>query len=436
MSVPRYESYRDSEVEWLGGVPSHWDVKSLKRGLRLVTERTDRRSWAIGLENIEGWSGRLLETDADFEGEGVGFEAGDILYGKLRPYLAKVYVAERPGEAVGDFHVLRSEMAVLPQFVAYQLRTHEVVSQLNGSTFGARMPRVGWEFMGGLPLAFPPLAEQTAIAAFLDRETGKIDALVEAQRRLIELLKEKRQAVISHAVTKGLDPAAPMKDSGVEWLGEVPAHWEVATIGSVALEVQTGPFGSQLHAEDYVEGGVPVINPSNIRDGCIVADDKITATRERASLLSQHKLQVGDLIVARRGEMGRCAVTQQEQVGWLCGTGSLRVRFGDRLRSDFAAHALRTPYIVEQLKLTSVGATMDNLNASILSSIKLPLPPKGEQELIVCAIQEQQAALDALCRLSEAAIDTLQERRAALISAAVTGKIDVRGLVPDHAEAA
>ena len=220
MSFPRYPAYKDSEVEWLGELPAHWEVKRLKHNLRLLTEKTERRTNPVALENIESWSGRLVHTETEFQGGGVAFERGDILFGKLRPYLAKAHLASDSGEAVGDFHVMRPSAAIYPRFAQYSILNRSFIDIVDGSTFGSKMPRASWDFVSSIPMPKPPLAEQTAIAAFLDRETAKIDALVAEQENLIGLLKEKRQAVISHAVTKGLDPSVPMKDSGVEWLGD------------------------------------------------------------------------------------------------------------------------------------------------------------------------------------------------------------------------
>jgi len=206
MSFPRYPKYKDSGVEWLGDVPEHWGVKRFKYNLRLLTEKTDRRENPVALENIESWTGRFIPTETECEGEGVAFDADDILFGKLRPYLAKAYRAESPGEAVGDFHVMRPVPGMDSRFAQYQILNRKFIAIVDGSTFGSKMPRASWVFVGGMRVTTPPSEEQTAIAAFLDCETARIDALVAEQQRLIELLKEKRQAVISHAVTKGLNP--------------------------------------------------------------------------------------------------------------------------------------------------------------------------------------------------------------------------------------
>ncbi len=155
---------------------------------------------------------------------------------------------------------------------------------------------------------FPPFTEQRAIAAFLDHEIARINALITKKEQLIELLKEKRATLISHAVTKGLDPTVPMKDSGVEWLGEIPEHWEVKRVRDITELLQTGPFGSQLHSSDYSPNGIPVINPSHLKDGHISPDWDCAVNEETFSRLTRHGLQKGDIVFARRGQMGRMRI--------------------------------------------------------------------------------------------------------------------------------
>ena len=322
---------------------------------------------------------------------------------------------------------IRTKPGFNPKFAWYVMNNDIARLQfdhLSNSTTG--LANLNSTMIGELLLSVPPSAEQQAIATFLDRETEKIDALITEQQRLVELLAEKRQAVISHAVTKGLNPNAPMKDSGIEWLGEVPGHWMIVPLGYLATLIQTGPFGSQLHSEDYVESETPVINPSNILDGKLVADWSCTVTQEIVARLSQHKLMFGDIVFARRGEMGRCAMVTTNEINWLCGTGSLNVRLSSLAIPEFVSIYLRTAYIRELLKLESVGSTMDNLNTQILSKVPVPLPSLAEQHAIAMFLDIETTKFDTLTAEANRAIALLQERRSALISAAVTGKIDVR----------
>jgi type I restriction enzyme S subunit len=272
-----------------------------------------------------------------------------------------------------------------------------------------------------------PFPEQYAIAAFLDRETAKLDTLIAKKRRLIDLLGEQRAALISRAVTKGLNLDAPLKDSGVEWLGEIPAHWEVARLRFIADSIQTGPFGSQLHAEEYISGGTPVINPANIQNGRIVPDLDCAIDDPTLKRLSRYKLNEDDIVFARRGEMGRCALVTNIEDGWLCGTGSIRIRLRTELcYSPYLHLVLSGQGVKDWLSLESVGSTMENLNSSILSRTPVPNPSKLEQQAIATYIDCETAKIDALIGKTEETIGKLQEYRTALISAAVTGKIDVR----------
>ncbi len=216
------------------------------------------------------------------------------------------------------------------------------------------------------------------------------------------------------------------KDCGVVWLGEVPAHWELTRLGRVAKSIQTGPFGSQLHSDDYVEGGIPVVNPSNLQPDGIVADAAITVDIATSERLSVHQLELGDIVFGRRGEMGRCALVTPSRVGWLCGTGCLNVRLSERGDPAFVVQYLRTPYVRALLALESVGSTMDNLNTSILSSVPLPFPPTAEQHIITAFLDRETAKIDELVAEQRRLIELLKEKRQAVISHAVT-----KGLNPN-----
>ena len=196
---------KESGVPWLGKVPEHWKVLPLRRISQICTHRTTSRLFPVGLEHIESWSGRLIEGEAEFEGEGTAFHRGDILFGKLRPYLAKAWLADRSGEAVGDFHVIRPRAPNVAAFLQRFLLSREAISLIDGSTYGAKMPRARWEFIGGLAVPIPNPCEQTAIATFLHRETAKIDALIAKTEKAIGLAQERRSALISAAVTGKID---------------------------------------------------------------------------------------------------------------------------------------------------------------------------------------------------------------------------------------
>jgi type I restriction enzyme S subunit len=429
MSFAKYPAYRDSGVAWLGEVPGHWEVKRLKQLLSLLTEKTDRRANPVALENIESWSGRFIPTETEFAGEGVAFTRGDLLFGKLRPYLAKVLLVDSEGEAVGDFHVMRPSGAIAPRFAQYQLLNRTFIDIVDGSTFGSKMPRASWEFVGSMPLAIPPLAEQTAIATFLDHETARIDALVAEQEKLIALLQEKRQAVISHAVTKGLNPHAPMKDSGVEWLGKVPGHWIVGKCGFY-LQILSGfAFPSSGFSSD--DSNHRLLRGVNVGVSRLKWDDVVYWQRTEGDGLDDYEMAEGDLIIGMDrpliGEGMRIAKVAAEDLPSLLLQRVASLKVGDKLHADYLHYLLASEMFVAHFSPETTGVSVPHISPDQIKKFVIPIPPVHEQIEIVNDVKRSLAKFGTLITESETAITLLQERRTALISAAVTGQIDVRG---------
>ncbi|MFM6135598.1 MAG: restriction endonuclease subunit S, partial [Sphaerospermopsis kisseleviana] len=214
-----YDKYKDSGVEWLGDIPEHWEVKRFKFSVYLINNKIEAENSNLtymGLEHIESWTGKRIEDEnASSEGIGSHFLPNDVLFGKLRPYLAKVYLSEIEGLASTEALVLRCKNNISPRFLKYYILSRDFINIVDSSTFGAKMPRASWDFIGNLFFTFPPLDEQEKIARFLDYKTKQIDNLIAKKETLIEKLDEKRTSLISHAVTKGLDVNVPMKDSGI-----------------------------------------------------------------------------------------------------------------------------------------------------------------------------------------------------------------------------
>ncbi len=192
---------KNSGIEWLGEIPDHWEVKRFKYYFNLITEKVEEDLPKIGLENIESKSGKFIETDTDFAGQGVRFRPKDILFGKLRPYLAKVWLSNFDGQAVGDFYVFRSKQEVYPEFAKFRILDSSFIEVTNSSTYGSKMPRVSWEFIADLPIAFPEIQEQQSIARHIETKCSVIVAKKAKTEKLIELLTEYRTALISEVVT-------------------------------------------------------------------------------------------------------------------------------------------------------------------------------------------------------------------------------------------
>lgn len=407
MNFAPYPRYKASGVEWLSDVPEHWEVKRVKNISFALTQKSAHSEFQVALENIEGWSGRFLATEGAFDGDGIAFAAGDVLFGKLRPYLAKVYLAEKGGEAVGDFIVIRPKEIVLGRFIQYQFLTREFVEIVNGATYGSKMPRVSWEFLGGQLTACPPIPEQRVIAAFLDRETAKIDALVEEQRKLIELLKEKRQALITHAVTKGLNPKAKMKDSGIEWLGQVPEHWDVVRIKRVS-DLQSGAYLDSDKVRE--EGAFEVYGGGGLRGYTLKYN-----VEGKHVLIGRQGALCGNITLAT----GRFWATEHAVVVY-------PIR---EYNTDWLALTLHAM----DLNKYAMSAAQPGLSVETLSKLSIPLPPMEEQDLIAESVLKISTWTSSGITIASNAIELLLERRSALISAAVTGKIDVRDMIDEEA---
>ena len=435
-----YSEYKDSGVEWSDKLPSHWGEVHLRWISELYAGGTPSKAveeyWENGsvpwLNSGEVNQGLITEvstyiTEAAYKNSSAKWIPKNALVmalagqGKTKGMVAQLAIDATCNQSMG---------AIVPhsgndsRYLYWWLSSN--YQNIRNMAGGDLRDGLNLELLGDIGCPIPSEEEKLPIAAFLDHETAKIDALIEKQRRLIELLKEKRQAVISHAVTKGLNPNAPMKDSGVEWLGEVPAHWVVTQLKFNTLEMQTGPFGSQLHAEDYVDDGIPLVNPAHMVEGKIVPDPQVTVDEQTWQRLSRHGLKSGELIFARRGELGRCAVVTKVEEGWLCGTGSLKAKLSDRLIPEYSYLLITSEGVVSELSLESKGSTMDNLNTETLGRVRLPVPPRQEQTDILEYVNLAAGKFGTLIDNAESAISLMQERRTALISAAVTGKIDVR----------
>ena len=433
-----YPAYRESGVEWIGEVPAHWEVSRIKRHATLRNERCcDLASdlTYIGLEDIEAGSGLYKPTDGSSrqsDNSTVGiFSRDNVLYGKLRPYLRKAIVADGNGICSTEFLVLQTHNT-LPRWLQQWLLTPEVTQQIEAGCEGAKMPRADWEHIGSIELAKPEQAEQKQIMFALDRETTRIDALIAKKTRFIELLKEKRQTLIAHAVTKGLDPKVKMKDSGVEWIGDVPTHWLVAQLGKISIARCDGPFGSGLKSEHYQPDGVRVIRLQNLGWAFFKDENKVFVSHEhwQNALGCGHEVLTGDVLIGGLGDdknpLGRACVAPANLGDAMVKADCYRFRL-DKNRSvpEFVALALSATARSECGYLAT-GATRDRLNLDLASSRVIPLPPQNEQIDIVTSLNRATARIDLLSEKTRRSIDLLKERRSALITAAVTGKIDLR----------
>ncbi len=431
-------------MEWLGEVPSHWRLSKLKYLATFSGGGTPSR------DKPEYWGGSIpwvspkdmkaevvLDaqehiTDAGLASSATNLvEAGAVLIvvrSGILQHTIPVALTAVPVALNQDMKALRFDNSCKPSFFARWVQGLNNQLLLVWMKQGATVESIEHSYLADTLVPLPPEAEQAAIAAFLDRETAKIDALVEEQRRLVELLKEKRQAVIYHAVTKGLDPSVPMKDSGVEWLGEVPAHWATCGLG-FRYDVSLGKMLDEKRETGKLLG--PYLRNTDVQWGKINIEN-LPEMDFSGDEIVRYRLVYGDLMVCEGGEVGRAAIWQGDLDRCFYQKALHRLR-PHRPASDFPGfmyYILSAAAGLGVFSSATSKATISHLPADSFRKYRFGFPPLSDQIKIANYLDQQTFKIDALVAEALTAELLLQERRSALISAAVTGKIDVRGLTP------
>lgn len=439
-----YPSYKDSGVEWIGQIPEHWTVSAVKRefdaqlGKMLQPEARDHedvlvpyhKAVSVQWENVsEDAPEKMWASSADKQKFGI--KKGDLLICEGGDVgRAAIFNGDdlEPVIIQNSLHRVRPKKNNKPILLLRLMQVLKRSEWFDVLCSKSTIVHFTAEKLGDLPYLIAPENEQDEIIARIERETTRIDALIAKKTRFIELLKEKRQALITHAVTKGLDPNVKMKASSVEWIGDVPEHWVVGRLSDFCSSISTGPFGTALGVHDYIEHGIPVINPSHMSDGICSPDFLVTVSEETAQRLSYWKMQEGDVVAARRGELGRAAVITSKESGWICGTGSLRLRPSfAKVVPAYLYLLLQSTYARSWLDRESVGSTMPNLNESLIGRLPVAIcPSTEEQNQLIRKLQKELDRVYALMLRTEVSVNLLKERRSAFITAAVTGQIDLR----------
>lgn len=424
MSFPRYPEYKDSGVKWLGKVPGHWNICALKR--------------IADLKSGESITAEDIEEDGEFPvfgGNGLrGFTTRYTHEGTYALIGRQGALCGNINYATGKFWASEHAVVATPKF---PVETHWLgelmrAMNLNQYSVSAAQPGLSVEIVGNLRIPVPTADEQTAIATFLDHETAKIDALVAEQEKLIALLQEKRQAVISHAVTKGLNPNAPMKDSGVEWLGEVPAHWAVGKCGFYLRILSGFAFPSSGFTDD--DSAHRLLRGANVGVSRLKWDDTMYWQRSEGDGLDDYEMVEGDLVIGMDrpliGEGMRVAKVTAEDLPSLLLQRVASLKVGNMLHADYLHYLLASEMFIAHFSPETTGVSVPHISPDQIKKFIIPIPPMSEQLAIVKDVKRLLTEFGGLVAESEIAITLLQERRTALISAAVTGQIDVRGWVP------
>jgi len=331
-----------------------------------------------------------------------------------------------------DVCILKPHCENDARFIVYGLSSHHYLSWMSAICRGGTRNRVSRSMLGSICLQKPPLKEQTTIAAYLDRKTAQIDNLISKKQKLIELLKEERSAIINQAVTKGLNPDAPMKDSGIERLGEIPAHWEIKKIKYLLKNkkgaLKTGPFGSQLKNSDLSSKGFKVYNQRSVLDKDFDSGDSFISN-EKFLELRDFEVFPGDLLLTSRGTIGKCAIFPSKKIRGILHPCLIRIQFDhDLIINDYAELFIQNSRLfAESIAFNSNATTIAVIYGDTLRDVDLVFPPNiKEQNGIVMFIEKQTIKIDQTISKIEKQIELLKEFRTALISEVVTGKIDVR----------
>ena len=385
--------FKDSGIEWIGRIPKEWKTCRFKNFMELRTEPSTSEN-KIGLENIESESGHFIQTEGKFDGNGMQFCEGEIVYGKLRPYLRKVWLASFDGNAVGDFFVFRNKNNSNANYLKWLLLSDGFTEAVNSSVYGAKMPRVSSDFILTLPYCIPPLSEQQRIADYLDKKCGEIDELIALQEQMIAQLKDYKQSVITEAVTKGLNPDAELVPSGIDWIGDVPKGWKVAK-AKYFVFINNG-------SDPQEEGDIPVYGSgaSSFKTcGEYKEGPTVLIGRKGATLHIPHYI---------------------EGKYWNVDTAfDVKIRKGMSLRFYYyLAICFDYKYYISQ-------TTLPGMAQSSYYNMNIPVPPLPEQHAIATYLDTKCSEIDSLIAIKQQKIETLKDYKKSVIYEAVTGKMTV-----------
>ena len=441
MSYPRYPKYRDSGIEWLGEVPEGWDVYRMASLFREAIRLGDPALPVLSISIHDGITDEELSPeDRDRKVSQIEDKTkyklvvpNDLAYNMMRAWQGAFGTVMVDGLVSPAYVVAEPTCSFRTGYIEQLLRTPMAIEEMRRFSRGIadfRM-RLYWEYFRDLRVCLPPIHEQGAILEFISRETARIDALIEKKTRFIELLKEKRSALITHAVTKGLDPNVKMKDSGVEWLGEVPEHWQVKPIRRVlSSPLSNGIFKKK---EEFGEGAL-LINVFDIyRQDFKVDFDSLDRVKCDPSEIVNYEVFANDLFFVRSSLKqegiavvaiaGNCS----EPVVYECHL--IRARPNRQvLNGHFGSYVLNSVVYRSKMVAKAKITTMTTIDQEAILSTELPLPSIVEQSAIAAFLDRETARIDALVEKTGKSIELLKERRSALITAAVTGKIDVRNI--------
>lgn len=449
MKFRPYRKYKDSSVEWIGEIPEHWNIKKIRfasyvkgrigwQGLR-ADEFIDEGPYLItGMHFKDGkvdWDSCYHVSEERYnQAPEIHVRIDDLIITKDGTIGKVAYINSLPGPTSLNSHLLiirplKEQYITRYLFWYFQANVFDIYVNLRqtGTTFFG----ISQEDIESFKFACPNIENQKQISDFLDQETSQINATTEKYQKLIELLKEKRIALISHAVTKGLNPDVKMKDSGVETIGEIPIHWTIKKIKYCIADkngaIKTGPFGSQLKSADMEDSEIKVYNQETVISKDIQLGENYVS-QSKYNELKAFQVYCGDILVTTRGTIGRCLIVPDNAEKGILHPCLLRIQVNDRkiLREYLSLIIEQSDFVPKQLMILSCATTIEVIYQDNMRNIEIPLPPVNEQEDILKYLDQETSKIDQLIEKINKQIEQLNEYRTSLISHAVTGKIDVR----------
>ena len=431
----RYPDYKDSGVPWLGEIPSHWEAKQLKHSItyndETLSDKTDPQYefQYVDISSVSLINGITNREKLNFDNSPSRarriVKKGDVIVSTVRTYLKAIAQVEEDSSDLivsTGFAVLRPKEDLLPKYLGYWIQSDYIVNSIMARSVGVSYPAINATDLVRLPVVELPKPEQQSIVNFLDDKLDHIDTLISKQQQLIEKLAEQRSAVITHAVTKGLDPNVVMKDSGVEWLGQIPKHWDSFKITHLVETIGSGTTPKSSNSNYYADEGTLWVTTSELRES-VIADTKKKLTEDALQDYSTLKVfPINSVAIAMYGAtIGRLGILGEEATfNQACCVYSE----SEKIHYKFLYYWLwyRRPILIS----LSNGGGQPNLNQDDLRKLVIPIPAIKEQEEIVNYLDNETQKIDEMSKATTDIITKLQEYRAALITQAVTGKIDVR----------
>lgn len=414
---------KPSGIDWIGDIPDEWDITKVRFVTKLRSEQGFYNSddKYIGLENISSYTGEYISTESEYDA-GIYdlYKTGDLLFSKLRPYLAKALIADDCGFCTGELAVIKEYNGDI-RYLFYYMLSDGFLKMVDASTYGAKMPRASWDYIKNLQIPVIGKAEQQAIANFLDKECAQIDSIAADLEKQIALLQQYKKSLITETVTKGLDKSVPMKDSGVEWIGEIPEHWNVLRVKDIS-KLQTGTTPPGNEGVNFDNDGIQWFTPADFNDGSIklgLAEKSIdfdTIHRENIKAYPANTvLFIGIASIGKIGFSPNTCYSNQQITG---------IKPNNNKNGKYIAYSLLAG--MDSIKDNALYTTVPIVNNAYLGNIKISFPPTNEQETITKYLDYATSSVDEIIGKKLEQLSTIQQHKKSLIYEYVTGKKRVK----------